>query len=205
MGYQLLGTRLQAAQQPVESVHFGVGQSGQQLEQIGDCGELTTVRAVFLGAYQGFKAMSLHQTLNGLVVDDLAGMTQGERDAPIALTALVALIDGSDSRSQPSESVACFKHFGLVVAGAARQPCCLEQREQRVVLPQFDHGLRFLGAACRFARTKASNFFRYATSARRYSFSLRSACSVRASSGRAQLVRVAWALSSSSGDLGAWV
>src|SRR3546814_1344866 len=62
----------------------------------------------------------------------------------------------------------------VIVERAARQLCRFEQGLKRILLPQSSHEPRFFCAAARFCWIKASSFFRYAFSARRYSFSLRS-------------------------------
>lgn len=56
--------------------------------------------------------------------------------------------------------------LALEVERAADKTCYLQQVRQFVVTPQPRNQTRFVGVADLFARIKACNFFRYATSAR---------------------------------------
>ncbi len=75
-------------------------------------------------------------------------------------------IDSLNLRLESAIPVWSGQRLDLIVVCTAWQARSVEKVSQKEFLPQFKH---YFGSFCRanfFARTKALNFFRYATSAR---------------------------------------
>ena len=95
----------------------------------------TVAWEVHLGAHQRLQALQLHQPLNRLVIDLTATSAQLRRDAPVPIPPLMTVVDLTNATLQSRIFITPLQHLDLVVEGAARQLCHLEQRGQWVLLP----------------------------------------------------------------------
>lgn len=82
-----------------------------------------------------FEAELAHQALNGLVVDLLSRLSDGQSDVPVAIPPLVAGMDGSDLLLQSCIFVACLGRFLLIAEGTAWHASELKQCAQREIRP----------------------------------------------------------------------
>ena len=126
----------------------------------------TLVRTVFLHPNTANKAQFLHQPLYCLVIDDKILVVKLVRDAPVAIPSLMLMEQFCDLGLDDGILILPNHALCMVVEGCSWKLSDLQQQFQIVFLPQFLDHLGFLLWCRSSSKTKACNFFRYASSAR---------------------------------------
>lgn len=105
------------------------------------------------------------------MIDSLTRLAQRRPHPPVAVASLVGLVEGLNPRLEARVRVNPLQGPALVVKGAPAESDGLEKVCQSVFVPQSEDREGFFPSVCFLARTKASNFFRTSTSARKRRFS----------------------------------
>ena len=124
------------------------------------------VRAVFLHANTANKPQFLHQSLYCLVIDGKILVVKLVRDAPVAISSLVFMEQFCDLGFDDGILILPNHALCMVVEGCSRDLSDFQQHCQIMFLPLFLDHLYFLLWRRSSSKTKACNFFRYASSAR---------------------------------------
>lgn len=77
----------------------------------------------------------MHQALYCLQVDASPRLAQVGRDAAIPVSSFVLVIHGTDVLLQRRVSIRAGEDLALIIEGAARQTCDLEQKRQLMMMP----------------------------------------------------------------------
>jgi hypothetical protein len=96
---------------------------------------LPAVRPVLLQADERLQLQLFHESLHCLVVDHAALPAQRRRDAPIAVSAFVPVVNRLDLVFGGRVLVYDLQSGLLIVKGASRQACGAEERRERILRP----------------------------------------------------------------------
>lgn len=111
-------------------------ESAVSCQDIGrDAPHLALEHTVLLHPYQRLQLQLVHQPLDGLVVDQAALLLEHGRNAPIAVTAFVLVVDCSDSSLHVSILVANLQRLVLIIKSASRHASGFEQTCKGILMP----------------------------------------------------------------------